>query len=263
MLVYLIYVGIGIIAGFFSGLLGISGGILTVPLLVTTFAKIGFPLDSAMHVAIGTSLAAMVFNSLSSSMAHMKRKNVIWPVILKLLPGIVLGVILGAFTAYLLADNVLEAIFAFFLLGLSVYFFIKKEPVPGDHKIPKAHHLGFMGLIIGYISNILGVGGGIFCVPLFTYFRIPFVKAVGSSVIAGLVISFLGALSYLSFGLEVHIPFPYVYGYIYLPAFLIISIVSFLVAPLGVKATHTFPQYYLRKIFAAMLLVMSGVVFFL
>lgn len=263
MLIYLIYVAIGLFAGFFSGLLGISGGILTVPLLVTTFSMIGFPSGSAMHVAIGTSLAAMVFNSLSSSLAHLKRKNVMWPLILRLMPGIVLGVVLGAFTAYLLADNILELIFAIFLLALSGYFFISKEPAPGDHKIPKAHHLGFIGLIIGYISNILGVGGGIFCVPLFTYFRLPFVRAIGSSVVAGLVISFLGALSYLTFGLEVHIPFPYVYGYIYLPAFLIISIISFIVAPYGVKAAHHFPQYYLRRIFAAMLLVMSGVVFFL
>ena len=260
--IYLIYVAIGVFAGFLSGLLGISGGVLTVPLLVTTFGMIGFPDENSMHVAIGTSLAAMVFNSISSSRAHIKRKGVVWPLVLKMIPGIVVGVVFGAFTAYLLSDEILESVFALFLLLLSLYYFFKKEPHAGEHKLPKSPVLVGLGAIVGYISNILGVGGGIFCVPLFTYFRLPFVKAIGTSIIAGFVISFLGAVSYLFFGMNVKIPYPHVYGYIYLPAFLIIGVISFFIAPYGARISHAIPHNYLRKAFAVLLLLMSSFVYF-
>lgn len=244
---------IGILAGVMAGLLGISGGLVTVPGLLLVFHFLGFPQGYVMQLAIGTSLAAMVFNSISSTWAHQRRQSVLWDLFLSLLPGIVLGSIAGASIAHLISGVILEVIFGIFAILVGLHFLrpTKVHDIPS--RLPSKIILGLIGFGIGGISNILGIGGGIITVPVLLAFHIQDKKAIATSAATGLIISFLGALSYLYFGIG-ETSFSYTVGYLYLPAFVIISITTFFAAPYGAHLTHILPTSVTKRIFGIALM---------
>lgn len=250
----LLYIYTGCLAGLFAGLLGISGGVVTVPLLLASFSLLDFPIAEQMHVALGTSLASMVFNSLSSAISHYKKSGIVWRVVVWMIPGILVGSFLGALTAHLTSDEILQMLFGFFLLGLGVYFLKKYRLPEGEHRLPRNIVQSGIGVGIGYLSNILGIGGGVFLVPLLAYFRVPFTKAIGTSALLGGIISFIGALFYLYLGMQSSTYFPNSVGYLYIPAFLIISAVSFGMARVGAKLAHVWKAQILRRVFGCFLL---------
>lgn len=250
--VLLIYALIGCLAGLLAGLLGISGGIVTIPLLFWMFNWLNFPQEHLMHLVIGTSLASMVFNAMSSTWAHNLRKGVLWKVFRCFAPGIVLGCILGAFTARILPGDVLRMIFGIFGCVLALSFFRNVKPHTGDHRLPGPVALGSIGFGIGGISSILGIGGGVITVPTLMAFKVRFPKAVGTSAATGLLVSIIGATSYLIFGMGQN-GYADSIGYVYFPAFIMISIFSVFAAPFGAKLTHILPVIVLRRIFAVAL----------
>ena len=164
----LFYCSVGLAAGFLSGLLGVGGGMLVVPVLLATFYFLDFPQETIMQTAIGTSLAAMVVTSGASAWAHLK--GVIWFLFKALTPGIILGAILGALVAHMLSTKYLQLIFGLFICLFGTYFLLtaKFNEVEGKIK-PSLMILRLIGLIIGVISSILGIGGGIITVPLSTF----------------------------------------------------------------------------------------------
>lgn len=249
LLLLLIYSVIGAIAGLLAGLLGISGGVVTIPLLLWTFTALDFPQENLMQLVIGTSLAAMAFNALSSTWSHHARGTVLWGVVRKFLPGLLLGCLAGALIARFLPDEVLQMSFGIFGCLLALSFFRKMKPHTGEHKLPKGPALGFIGLGIGIISSILGIGGGVISVPTLMAFKVNFPKAVGTSAATGLFISIVGAISYLLFGMG-QTAYPDSVGFVYFPAFIMISITSVLTAPFGAKLTHVIPVAISRRIFA-------------
>lgn len=246
------YVLIGIFAGLLAGLLGIGGGMITVPCLAFFFLLEGFPQGYLMHMAIGTSLASAIFTGIASTWAHNHHKPLRWDLVRGLLPGIVLGTLLGAYIAYLLTGVFLEIFFGLFAISYGAYMLFSKR----REKQEKMRLWTFLwiGFVIGAISSLLGIGGGIITVPLLMLYSISEKPAIGASAATGTIIAIIGSLGYLYFGLG-KVNFPNAWGYIYLPAFIAIGAMTVIFAPLGAKLAHRLPSRRLGKIFAVVLIL--------
>ncbi len=251
------FVVVGIVAGTLSGLLGISGGIVTIPCLILIFHLMDFPAVYIMQLAIGTSLAAMVFNAIASTWSHHHHKAVIWEFVKKMIVGISLGSVIGAFIGDTLPTAILELIFGVFAIGLGIYFYREQTVFHHEQIAPSKGALNAWGVAIGTLSSLLGIGGGSMTVPLFLHYKIPLKKAIGTSAATGVVITFVGAVSYLIFGLNEAF-YSYSIGYIYLPAFAVLAVTTFFAAPLGAKLTQTIETSKLKKIFG-IVLILTGI----
>ncbi len=255
MIPLLAFLGVGILAGLIGGLLGLSGGVVTVPALVFIFPLIGIPETQVTHMAIGTSLAAMVFNGIVSTWSHHLRKGVLWELFLSLLPWITIGALFGGIVANFISDFVLENLFGFFICFLGIYLFWpprKKKELREFNK----HSIFWCGTGVGTIAGVLGIGGGVFTVPLLIHFNYPEKKAIGTSAAISLVVTTVTALTYLYFGLKT-VKTPESLGYIYLPAFVFIGLGAMFLAPLGAKWAHAIDGLLLRRIFAAVLIIIG------
>ncbi len=250
---------IGLAAGLLGGLLGVSGGIMTVPCLIYLFKFYGFPSVNLVQLAIGTSLAAMVFNAISSMRTHHKSGTVYWALVWRMLPGLVAGCLIGVYLGHLLPSTVLQLIFGSFAILLGTYFyFYKKLPDLGQPELPSTSLLNSLGLLVGALSNILGIGGGTMTVPLFVKLKIPLKSSVATSTATGFIISFLGALGYLFLGLG-QTYYEMTVGFIYIPAFIVLAITTFITAPFGARLAHRLQTDHLKKVFAICLVVIGSI----
>lgn len=247
----LLLIGIG--AGIIGGLLGIGGGVITIPCLYLIFLWLDYPSESLMRLSIGTSLAAMVFNTLSATYAHHRKKGVLWQLFKKMAIGLTFGAILGSLLAIWLPEVFLEVFFGIFLCLLAINFLKGGIPNLGFSEVPSRAILNLLSFCIGILSSILGIGGGALTVPLLLAFQIEDKQAIGTSAATTVLVSALGTVSYAIFGWNAALP-PGNIGYINLPAFLIVGLTSFLVAPFGVKLTHQLSPIKIRKIFAYVLI---------
>ncbi len=246
---------IGIIAGILAGLLGISGGIVTIPLLILVFHKMEIPSNLIMHTAIGTSLASMVFNTLSSSLAHYKKGNILTQISKTLIPACIVGAIGGSYISKNLTSNTLQVCFAIFECSVGLYFFLTAKKMIKENKpLPSRKLLSIIGVAISAFSTLVGIGGGVLLVPTLSIFHIPLKKAIGTSSSVSFFITLTGAISYVIFGIESGISTEGL-GFLYLPAFITISALSFIAAPYGAKLSSVIPSYLLKRVFACFLVV--------
>jgi uncharacterized membrane protein YfcA len=251
----LAFLGIGVVAGLLGGLLGLSGGVVTVPALVFMLPKMGIPANQVTHMAIGTSLAAMVFNGIVSSWSHHRRKGVIWELFFSILPWIAIGALFGGIVANFMPDVVLENVFGAFICLLGVYLFFPAKKRK-ELKALNKHSIFWLGTGVGTVASVLGIGGGVFTVPLLIHFNYPEKKAIGTSAAISLVITTMTALTYLYFGLK-QVKTPESLGYIYLPAFVFVGIGAMFLAPLGAKWAHAIDALLLRRIFAGVMIIIG------
>jgi len=257
------YIATGMLAGLGAGLFGISGGVITIPCLIFLFKFGCVPCPSVMQLAIGTSLAAMTFNAMMSTYFHNRRGVVMWYVVGYMSIGLTLGAIIGAKFAVLLPSNALKIIFGIFECLIGAYYFtISSARLSEDqpHK-PKFMVLTSVGVLIGTISAMLGIGGGVLVVPTLTYFRVSIKRAIGTAAACSFLITIIGALSYIVFGWKDHANGSS-FGFIYLPAFIPLTISALAFSPFGVKLAHNLPVRMLKKTFAV-LLVIVGIVLLL
>jgi len=251
-----LFILLGVLAGFLAGLLGVGGGLVIIPALFYIFQMLGFPQENLMQIAIGTTLASMIFNMLAAAISHHLHNNVLWEVVKKTGLGLVAGSVVGAFLAHLLSTSALKLIFAVFVALFGVYYLRQKKQREGSYPLPSSRTLKFLGLGVGTVSNILGIGGGTIMVPIFVAFKIPMKKAIGTSTAAGVIITTIGAIAYLLFGYkETHIPLTF--GYIYFPAFGCIALTSFFAAPIGAHLIRKISISLLRRCFAWGLIVVG------
>jgi uncharacterized protein len=248
----LIYLLIGIFAGFFAGLLGIGGGLITVPALLLIFHRLGFPAETIMQTAIGTSLAAMVFTSASSAWAHYLKKGVYWHIFIPLIPGIFIGSILGAFIVSILPSKSVALIVGISECLIGFYFFLPKTTYGKEWDF-RGWMFALVGVIIGIISTVLGIGGGVITVPILTVLKVPIRNAISTSAVTGFLIAIVGAISFLLLGFQ-HANKAETIGYLYIPAFLIIGVSSTLIAPIGARYAYIFPTEILKKVFGLLLI---------
>jgi uncharacterized membrane protein YfcA len=256
MLSYLAYLGVGAIAGVLAGLLGVGGGLVIVPMLVFCFTRLGLDPASIMHLALGTSMASIMFTSVSSFWSHHKRGAVAWDAVRRIVPGILGGTFCGTFVASSLSTDWLKGFFAAFLAYVAVQMLRDKKPKP-SRELPGLWGLSGVGAGIGLVSSLVGIGGGTLSVPFLIWCNLPGHRAIGTSAAIGFPIAIGGALGYLVNGWhDASLP-PYAVGYIYGPALACIVAASVLTAPLGVRLAHRLPVARLKRVFAVLLIVVG------
>jgi uncharacterized membrane protein YfcA len=247
---------VGAVAGILAGLLGIGGGLIIVPSLVAVLGAAHFPADGVMHVAVSTSLATIVFTSISSAAAHHRRGAVLWREAGWITPGIVAGAALGATVAAHLGNEALRIVFGAFECLVAVQLLRGLAPRPRD-AVPHAWMLAGAGAVIGGLSTILGIGGGVLTVPFLMWAGIDMRRAVATSSVCGVPIAIAGTGAMIVAGLGVENLPPGATGYVYWPAAIPIALTSVLLAPLGAHLAHTLPVALLRRLFAGLLLVIG------
>lgn len=251
-----VYLLVGGVAGVLAGLLGVGGGIVIVPVLLWVFRLNQFDESVVAHLAVGTSLGTIIITSISSIRAHQRRAAILWPQVMRLAPGIILGAWLGAVVADLMPTAILQRVFACFAVLVSIQMWLRVNP-DAHRTLPGRLGMGGAGAIIGAISAVVGIGGGSLTVPFLSWCGINMRNAVATSAACGLPIAVAGALGFLLAGWNEALLPQGSSGYIFWPALLAIGVVSFLAAPLGARLAHSLPVSSLKRIFAALLLVVG------
>ena len=252
-----VFVAIGCGVGFLAGLLGIGGAITMIPVLTVIFGHEHFPSNHVVHMAIATSLATVVFTSLSSARAHARRGAVLWHVVLGLTPGILLGSLVGPQIVAGMSSALVAAMFALFTGTSALQMLINRKP-RATRKLPRRAGLFGVGAMIGVLSSMVGAGGGFLSVPFMTWCNVRIHQAVATSAALGFPIAAAGTVGYIIAGFRQEDLPPYTLGYIYLPALAAIVVASMLCAPLGVRVAHDLPVARLRRVFACLLLAIAG-----
>ncbi|AZT82947.1 sulfite exporter TauE/SafE family protein [Marinobacter sp. NP-4(2019)] len=254
--VFGLYLALGAFAGTLAGLFGIGGGLVIVPVLIFSFGLQGISTEIAAHMAVGTSLATIVFTSLSSIRSHHLHGAVSWDIFKPMTGGIVIGALVGAWTASLLSGSALELVIGIFVILVGVKMILEVNPKPG-RVVPGAVGLGAAGGGIGWASAIFGIGGGTLTVPYLSWCNVKMQQAVGTSAACGLPIAVAGAVGNIWTGWDKPALPELSFGFIYLPAFLGIILTSVLFARVGANLAHRLNARLLKRIFAIMLILVG------
>jgi len=249
---------LGLGTGFLAGLLGIGGGMLMVPFITLILTGRGVEADLAVKMAIATSMATIIFTSVSSVRAHHKRGAVRWDIVKGLAPGIVLGAAIASLGVFaVLKGSWLALFFAAFVSFSATQMLMDKKPKP-TRTLPGTPGLLGAGGVIGFLSGLVGAGGGFVSVPFMTWCNVVIHNAVATSAALGFPIALANAIGYIVAGQNVGGLPPASVGYIYLPALIVIASMSVLMAPLGVKAAHALPVKSLKRAFAGILYLLAA-----
>lgn len=248
---------LGIFAGFSAGLLGIGGGAILVPGLYYLLKHFGFA-DVAMHVAVGTSLATIIFTGISSGLAHHKKGAVDIPMLKKFLPGVVIGVAAGTYLADILPTEGLKIIFAGSQLAFGTYMILRTNKTNLVNDLPRQPYLSIFAALNAGLATMMGVGGGVQNVTFMTICNVGIHKAIATAAAIGPFIAIIGTAGFVYIGQDHEGLPPYSFGYINLAAFGCIIVTSVTFAPLGAKFAHSLPVPKLKKYFAIFMLVIAA-----
>jgi len=254
---WLAYPLLGAFVGFMAGLLGVGGGGIMVPLLTTLFLAQGFARDQVVHMALGTSMAAIVLTSAASLRVHHAHGAVRWDVVRTMTPGILLGTFGGTFIAARIDALPLAIFFSAFMGFIALQMFLNVRPKP-TRQLPGTLGRTGAGVGIGVISALVAIGGGSLTVPFLTWCNILVRHAIGTSAAIGLPIALAGTMGYLINGWDWPGLPPLTLGFVYIPALIGLSLVSMLTAPIGARLSHRLPVPVLKRIFAVVLLLLSA-----
>ncbi|MBV6751179.1 sulfite exporter TauE/SafE family protein [Pseudomonas chlororaphis] len=253
---FLLYLLLGACAGVLAGLFGVGGGIIIVPVLVFSFTLQGFDPLILTHLAVGTSLATIIFTSFNTIRGHHKRGAVLWPVFAWMAVGILLGSGLGALTAKAIAGPHLQKIIGVFALVVAAQMALNLKP-KASRSVPGKFGLGVAGAFIGWASAIFGIGGGSLTVPFLTWRSVPMQQAVATSSACGLPIALASTLSFMILGWHDPLLPAHSLGFIYLPALLGIALTSMFFARFGVQLAHQLSPLLLKRLFAGLLFIVG------
>jgi uncharacterized membrane protein YfcA len=253
---------LGAFTGFLAGLLGIGGGMLMVPFMTLILSARGVDAALAVKMAIATSMATILFTSVSSVRAHHKRGAVRWDIVRTLAPGIVLGGLLaGAGVFSLLKGTTLALVFAVFVAFSATQMLLDRKPAPTRQMPGPAGSLGAGG-VIGFISGLVGAGGGFISVPFMGWCNVAMHNAVATSAALGFPIALANTIGYVVGGWSMPSPLPGALGYLWLPGLAIIATASVTTAPLGARTAHAMNIKQLKKAFACTLYGLAAYMFY-
>ena len=241
------FILLGAFVGFIAGLLGIGGGLVMVPALLYFLAP-KVEQSVLMHTAIATSLAVIVFTSISSVYAHNKHNAIIWPIVVKLLPSVIFGAYSGAMIAKYMSFDFLRLLFGLFELSMAFIIWFGVSTTAHAEKLSHWFFL-IVGYFIGLLSSIFGIGGGIMSTPFLVYNNVKIKNAIAISATIGMPIAIAGSIGFIVIGIDVE-DAKNGLGFINLEAFLSIVFASVLCAPIGAKVTHIVDSTKLKKSFA-------------
>lgn len=244
---------LGCITGFAAGLLGIGGGMLLVPFLTLLLTWQKLSPELIVHTAIATSMASILFTSVSSVRAHNSKGAVRWDLVMVLTPGILVGGLISGGAIFAALKTGWLALFFAIFVGYSALQMLRDKKPKAARQMPGPVGSAAAGGTIGFVSGLVGAGGGFISVPFMLWCNVPLHQAVGTSAALGFPIALANTIGYVWSGWGKEGLPPEMLGYIYWPALLVLGSVSVLLAPVGAKAAHKLPVKTLKRIFAFLL----------
>ena len=252
------YLALGAFAGVFAGMLGIGGGLVLVPALALMFAaQAQFPAGEILHVALGTSMASIIFTAIASIRTHHRHGAIRWDVVKTITPGILVGTGLGTLVAASVPTRPLAVFFTFFVCLVAVQMAMNLKP-KATRELPGSVGIAGVGLGIGVLSSLVAIGGGSLTVPFLTWCNVRIQHAIGTSAAVGLPIAIGGTAGYVFNGWgKAGLPAGSL-GYVYLPALVILVAATMVTAPVGARLAHRLPVATLKRIFAGLLILLAA-----
>jgi len=262
----LMLVAVGALAGFFAGLFGIGGGAILVPVFYECFRLAGVPLDVRMPLCVGTSLAIIIPTSIRSFQAHHARGAVDLEILKAWLLPIVIGVIAGGITARYAPERLFKIVFVAVAWTAATRLILARESWKFGEEFPDGPLMKLYGFVVGLLSTLMGVGGGLFLNLLMTFYGRPIHQAVATSSALAVLISIPGALGYVYAGWPVAarypdvaaLQWPFALGYVSLIGAVLVMPTSLLTAPLGVRVAHAMSKRTLEIAFGSYLFIVGA-----
>ena len=246
------------VAGFMAGLLGVGGGIIMVPALYYAFSVLDFDIITRMHLSVGTSLAIIIPTSIISTKTHMEYDAVDFKMVKSFGLYILVGVIGGTFLAVNMKTPGLVLFFSIFAFIVGLFFIFLREQLVENPKVISNIVKKISGVIIGFISVPLGIGGGSLMVPFMRTFGYDIRKSIGTAAAVGFLIAVSGTITMITGGKIVdNVNSPFSFGYINLLGFMVFVPVTMITARLGAKAVYKIDKKILSKIFGTFLIIVS------
>lgn len=253
----LLMLAIGAFAGVIAGLLGVGGGIVLVPAFHYAFSSLGHGSEQLMQICIATSLATIVLTSMRSILAHSRKGAVDWAILKSWAPGIVFGAVLGVVVAAQLRSSVLQGIFGLFALGVGLYMGFGREGWRIGLAMPSGILRAILSPFLGFLSVLMGIGGGSFGVPVMTLYSVPIHRAVATAAGFGLIIAVPSVVGFLLLDIAPENRPPFTVGAVNVVAFLVTISMTLMSAPIGARMAHAINGLLLRRVFAAFLMLVA------
>lgn len=248
---------IGAFAGVLAGLLGVGGGIVLVPAFFYAFQTLGYGGPQLMQMCLATSLATIIVTSLRSVSSHNKLGAVSWEILKGWGPGIALGALVGVMVASSLRSTTLQAVFGCFGIVIGLYLGLGRVEWRLGETMPKGLRRAMMSPLVGFMSVLMGIGGGSFGVPLMTLYATPIHRAVATAAGFGVVIAVPSVAGFLFLPIEAPYRPPLTIGAVNLVAFGVVITMTLMTAPLGVKIAHAMDPKPLRRVFGVFLTLIA------
>ena len=246
------------VAGFMAGLLGVGGGIIMVPALYYAFTVLEFDIVTRMHLAVGTSLAIIIPTSIISTLTHREHDAVDFNMVKSFGIFILIGVFFGTFLAVNLKTPALVLFFSIFAFMVGLFFIFLREKLVDNPKQISNFIKNISGILIGFISIPLGIGGGSLMVPFMRTFGYDIRKSIGTAAAVGFLIAVTGTITMITGGKIIdNVNTPFSLGYINLLGFIVFVPVTMIMARLGAKAVYKIDKKILSKIFGTFLILVS------
>ena len=250
-----------VVIGFMAGLFGIGGGLIMVPILFYIYSLLGFEQKFIMHLAIGTSFSIIIPTSIISTITHMKYKAVDFNIVKTFGVFVVIGVIVGTIFAASLKTSSLVLFFSIMTIAFGVYFLTQKEKKNAKQKKIILIYRVIFGFLSGFFSGPMGIGGGVFNVPIFKLFGYSIQVAIGSSAAIGFFNSLAGATGFAISGTYLNANLPLSFGFVNIPTFLIFVPITAFMAKIGAKTVHKVNKNLLGKLFGIYLFIVGSWLF--
>jgi len=248
----------GALSGFLAGLLGVGGGIVVVPILFSVFDALGVDPSVRMQVAAATSLATIIPTSISSARSHWRKGSVDRALLIRIMPTVLIGVVLGTWLGSFVSGRLMMAIFAIAALLVGANLALGRYALVLGSRLPGQLGVSAIGGLVGTVSAMMGIGGGTLTVPILSLFRYPMLQAVGTASALGLIISIPGALGFMIAGWgHANLP-PFQIGFVNWVGVLAIAPVSIFLAPLGTRTAYAVSKQTLSWAFACFLLITAS-----
>jgi uncharacterized membrane protein YfcA len=248
---------IGAFAGIIAGLLGVGGGIFLVPTFFFAFERLGYTTPDLMQICLATSLATIAVTSVRSLLSHNRKGAVDWSILRAWGPGIAIGAGLGVIAATGLRSEVLMAIFGILGVTVGIYLAFGRETWRLGDAMPKGSARAVGSPVIGFLSVLMGIGGGSFGVPLMTLYGVAIHRAVATAAGFGVIIAVPGVIGFLLVAGQGPDRPPFTIGQVNLVAFTVVVAMTLLTAPIGARLAHATDPGPLRRIFAAFVTIMA------
>ena len=251
-----------LVVGFMAGFFGIGGGLIMVPVLFYIFSFVGIEKAFVMHMAVGTSFFIIIPNSIISTITHMKFKAVDFNLVKTFGVFVMIGVVIGTIFAVSLKTSSLVLFFSIMTMIFAIYFLLEKEK---NNPTPRNINLFYrviLGLLCGFLSAPMGIGGGVYNTPIFKMFGYPINIAIGTSAAIGFLIALIGSIGFASSGNYLNINAPLSLGFLNIPAFLIFVPITAFMAKVGAESVHKFNKRSIGKMFGIYLFIISCRLFY-